>query len=688
MNASTNRNDPCPCGSGKKFKKCCGLTTTSSQLSASEIQNKLGSNAARQGNITQALHHFEMAISLAPSVASYYHNKGQALQELKNFTEAEFSFKKAIKFNQNFIPSLLGLSTLYLLKGESNAAIELLERVISIEPNQQTALQNLGLAYSNLGQYTLGLQYLEKANQQSSNNSDLLTNIGILLEKCKRFDEAVNYFTDAIKHSHSITAYINLGLLFAIQGKLDFAITTFAEGIEFFPNSIHLRVLYIGNLQRVCAHTELQQQWSTIGHYAESENFSQHMQTINIDEVETLYSLLLPLNYGDTLQEDIIYKLHQRWAQLAKAQTTVEPYHFKQHDKIRVGFLSPDFRNHPVCFFIRNIFSHYNKQQFEFYCYSLSDKRDNMTEEISRCCHKFIDVTFRSNHEISTIIRNDEIDILIDIAGHTDGARTQIMAYRPSPIQIWYLGYPNTSGAEFIDYWISDSFAHSKDDSLHAEKLLLLPESFLCCGKFEDINRNSDTPAYNNDFFTFGSFNNTSKLSPTTIRIWSKVLHAIPNSRLLLKSKDTKLILTQSNIKTAFRIHNIDEERIFFADTDISRSDHLSAYNNIDIALDPIPYNGTTTTCEALWMGVPVLTLVGKMHRQRVSYSILKNIGVEDTIAYSEDEFVEIARYLANNISQLTELRHKVSTGIRNSILCNPQKFTHQFETQLLKAMK
>jgi len=280
-------------------------------------------------------------------------------------------------------------------------------------------------------------------------------------------------------------------------------------------------------------------------------------------------------------------------------------------------------------------------------------------------------------------VRADRIDILIDLSAHTNGSRSQLLAQRPAPVQIQYLGYPNTSGADFVDYWITDPYAHADDDALHTEKLLRLPESFLCFGAFEDRPLLSESPAVRNGYVTFGSFNNLRKLSADTVDLWTSLLRAVPNARLLLKDRQIEGKYARANVIAAFKARGVGAERLRLELPVVERTRHLDQYNEMDIALDPVPYNGTTTSCEALWMGVPLLTLVGPAHRQRVSYSLLRNIGVEDTIAWNADGYVRIGQNLAHDPSALSALRQRIARNIRGSILCDPPRFTRQLETAL-----
>lgn len=784
----TNRNDPCSCGSGKKYKKCCGANNRhpivnfefslqsayqyfqrgelvdcarisreiiSSHPSNFDAHHLLGLSELQMNRIQAALPYLEKAVRLAPNnalaknnlaftylqcgrlvdakkvvllaiklesnMADAHNNLGQILLEMLHVDEAIIAFKTAITLqpeNEVFTYNL-GVA-LHKHKNDSRAAEILYRRAIELNATFAPALVNLGGIMIKDKRWAHAKEYLERANVLERNNPQLLTNLGLAYQWLGDKNKALSLYQQAIDVSHYPAAYLNLGVLLETLDKKDEAIRNYQAAMSKHPGMMKICAYYLtalvnskktdeaykyilnvtdttslrifsggiitGVLQDTCAHHKLSNELSEVKQFLHSINMG-ISDLFNLDSsIDILDNFLLRLNYTDLFSEYEIYQYHLAWGKLA-TQIKMNPNPpqklIRKNTKIKIGYISPDFRHHPVGYFIRNIIPSHNKSKFEIYCYSLSKKQDALTNSIMETCDHFIPAADLDDAKLAQRIHADHLDILIHLAGHTLGGRIQILSSRPAPIQILYLGYPNSSGADFIDYWITDPYAHTDEDQLHSEELLRLPESFLCFGAFADCEAATQPPVVDAGVITFGSFNNLAKLSPTTVRIWSMLLNSVPNARLLLKSGDLKYDLVKENIKRIFGEHGVDEHRLQFSPMIDTREKHLEYYNNIDIALDPIPYNGTTTTCEALWMGVPVLTLVGQVHRQRVGYSILKNIGVEDTIAYSEQEFVGIAKHFASNLEALKTLRKRVAVGIRKSILCDPQRFTRQFEAAL-----
>lgn len=576
------------------------------------------------------------------------------------------------------------------------------------------ALSNLGALCLQLKRWDEALILLKLAQARSPEDPQVMTSLGLALQKQKQYEEAGRWFRRAIEVADYLPAYSNLAILLENTGEMDAAVETYRRLISRNPDfpqasvnlfraltqyaryeeayrlftttslQRHLTVpewsIIVGVLQQVCDHPRIPQVWPILQQALDAG-------TIGKNDYE---ALLFPLNYDGMLSEDEIFRFHVASGVLAERDAGPVAAHrpgSAGDGLLRIGYLSPDFATHPVGYFMRNLIQHHDRSRFEIFCYSNRNVHDDVTKEIARSSNHFITVWDMEDAELAQRIHDDGIHVLVDLTGHTAHTRIHVLARRPAPVQVMYLGYPNTSGASFIDYWITDPQAHAESDNRHTEKLLRLPECFLCFGGFENLTPRATPPAARNGHATFGSFNNLAKLSPATVRLWSRILQAVPDARLLLKTKGLESEEALKNVTAAFRAQKIGSDRLVLRGPVADRHAHLVQYQDeVDIALDPVPYNGTTTPCEALWMGVPVLTLVGAAHRQRVSYSILKNIGVEDTIAYDENQYVAIAEGLASDLDVLAKLRERVAEAIRRSILCDPARFTRQFEDTLVRA--
>jgi predicted O-linked N-acetylglucosamine transferase (SPINDLY family) len=286
------------------------------------------------------------------------------------------------------------------------------------------------------------------------------------------------------------------------------------------------------------------------------------------------------------------------------------------------------------------------------------------------------------NHQdVCARIGHDEIDILVDLAGHAGNSRLPVFFMKPAPIQVTYLGYPNTTGFSAMDYRLTDGIADPPDqDRFYTERLYRLPECFLCYRPPPETPLSPVPPADKNGYITFGSFNNFPKISGDTVCLWAGILHRVKNSRLVIKSKQLIDPAICERLLQLFAIYGIGADRLELRTHSPSLESHLSCYNGIDIALDTFPYNGTTTTCEALWMGVPVITLAGDRHASRVGASLLAQAGLTGLVAQSAEHYISLAAFLAGNISPLSKLKTGLRGMIAQSPLCDGAGFTKKIE--------
>jgi len=398
-------------------------------------------------------------------------------------------------------------------------------------------------------------------------------------------------------------------------------------------------------------------------------------------DIKFLPALMMLSNGLSDISPQSQYQLHQQWArQLPREKDRQFPK--KTPGRIRIAYVSGDFYRHPVGFFMLQIIAAHNRKDFEVFCYSqLHQKPDDLTALFEQNADHFIDITHMDDTMLAEQMEADAIHIAVDLSGHTFDSRTAAFAQRMAPVQISYLGYPNTTALPAMDFHITDHYAQDiKHGTLYSEKLLFMPKSFLCYGVEWSEDKKETTPCEETGIITFDSFNNSRKMNLEVINTWADILKRVTNSRFILKFNGSGNTLIQQNIQHLFAEHGIDKERIILLDRTATVSEHILAYHHIDIALDTFPYTGTTTTCEALSQGVPVVTLVGPKHANRVSYSILKNIGYEESIAYSQQEYVEKAVNLANNPQGLSILRRCLSTLLQYSPLRQTENFISDLE--------
>ena len=359
-----------------------------------------------------------------------------------------------------------------------------------------------------------------------------------------------------------------------------------------------------------------------------------------------------------------VFAEHRRWhaqhaAPLA-AGTPPPPLTFAPGARrLRLGYVSPDFNHHAVACFIEPVLAAHDRTRVEVFCYAAVRAPDRITARLRRLAEHWRDIAPLDDAAAAALIRADRPDLLVDLAGHTAHHRLGVFARRPAPVQATWLGYPNTTGLDAIGYRLTDAVADppGQTEAFHSEKLVRLPATFSCYGPDADAPPVNDLPAARAGAVTFGSLNNFAKITPAVIALWSRLLRELPGSRLVLKSRGLGDAAVAARIRDAFAVHGIEPARLTLDGAELSVAAHLSLYHGIDIGLDPFPYNGTTTTCEALWMGVPVVTVTGANHVARVGASLLTHCGLTELVASDEAGYIAAAVALAGDPDRMTTLR-------------------------------
>ena len=522
------------------------------------------------------------------------------------------------------------------------------------------------------GRYKEALEIFKCQINEGVEDADVFCHYAILLEREGDFGEAIIFYRKALELNPGLVpALANLGNQLKNSGYLSTSALKLQEACNLEPKNS----LILSNYANVL---------TCMGRHKESFEYYKKSLDIMPGNFNALSNWLLSLNYTETFTSDEIFKFHQLYSVAMGEIHQVLPGY--SHSKLRIGYVSGDFKRHSVAYFIEGILHFHDRSKFEIYCYSDVVKPDVITQKI-----KDMDLTYRnikslSDEETHKLILADEIDVLIDLGAHT-GKRLKVFGYRSAPIQISYLGYCNTTGLKNIDLRIVDSITDNTD-SPATEKLIRLNRPFLAFCPPEDSKGLLDSPCLKNGYITFGSFNNLPKLTDEVFRLWIRILKQTPNSRLLLKTRAFIDDGIKESILKRFTSRGVAPDRIILKGYQSTLDDHLVNYHKIDIALDPFPYNGTTTTCEALHMGVPVICLEGKKHVSRVSASILEFSNLKFLLAKNKNEYVSKAVKLAEDFESLNSLHHKVRPLFHNSQVCNSKHLTDCLENLYLEYAK
>ena len=565
------------------------------------------------------------------------------------------------------------LAVVLKLTGRLSESLVPSQKSVLLEPEDAEAHNNLGIILQELGRLNDAEENFRKAKKLKPDYAEAHSNLGAVLQELRRLNEAEESFRKAILLKPDYAeAHSNLGAVLQELEKLN-------EAEESFRKAILLKPDYAE------AYSNLGITSHVLGRLNEAEESFRKAIEIKANYSDAHNNRNLCLNYSSIWSPLFIYKQHLEFEKQfgrSKVEHTLNPFFKKDSsERLRIGYVSADFKIHSVAFFFEPLLKNHNSHAVETFCYYNNTVVDITTKRLMIACDHWRSIFGISNQNVINLIKNDKIDILVDLSGHTAGNRLLVFTQKPSPIQVTWLGYPNTTGLSTIDYRLTDIIADpiGEADELHSETLLRLPNGFQCYQGNDDIPVDTELPQKKGKQITFGSFNNVSKITPIVIKTWSKILHSVPTSRLVLKLQ--KLNNNTSYYHDLFIQEGISKERIEFYQPSPSIEEHLSLYNTIDICLDPFPFNGATTTCEALWMGVPVITLLGDRHVGRVGASILTNIGHEDFIAHDINGYIELAVEMSANLKYLMEIRTCLRERMQNAPLCDGKSFAKDFET-------
>ena len=597
--------------------------------------------------------------------------KGLAYKANRLFNEAINCFKKIIFLEPKHLDAINNLGATYKDLGEKDKASKYFFDVLTLQPDYPIAHANLALVFLNAKEYKTAYFHFQKAFQSFQNNADFLFHYGLTLEKLNFLKEAAVEYERAVRIDPNYYAAMNnLSIIKILMGELTEAEKILLSGIKRFPGKEKL-LTNIG----LC--------YEEKGEIHKAIHYYKKAATMEKNGTQARSNLLFAMHYLENINMKKLYDVHSRWCtypnQIMLKRDSNKHHNIQQI--INIGYISPDLRTHPVASFLYPILLNHNKYQVNIFCYSNSENFDMMSEKLKKLSTKWVDISSLTDQDVCHEIQKDNIHILVDLAGHSKRNRLGVLAMKPAPVQLSYLGYPGTTGIEQIDYRLTDQWADPEDfEPFYHEKIVRMPDSFLCFDpeyKFPEIH---SLPALKNKYITLGSFNRMSKLNPFILERWATILKHLPDSRLLLKAQafhDSGIV---KKIQIFFEQMGVNKKRLILYERTASRTDHLKMYHNIDIALDTFPYHGTTTTCQALWMGVPVITLIGNAHVSRVSMSILKTMGLTEFIATTSDEYVNKVIHLSNNLHLLSQLRKNLRAIGMNSPLHQSKTFVKHLE--------
>lgn len=607
-----------------------------------EVLVQCATTLIEAGQGTQAEPLLTHAASLAPDNGEVVYRLACVLKARRALEEAEVLFRRAHKLSGGHGNALIDLSDLLVNQGRHKEAAEVLLEMLALNPDSPEANVNLGVALMGLKKYELAIERLHRAGEVDPRN---------------------------------VSIRVNLSNIYCTVGQPSQAEIEARMGLEIDPDNAKLLLCLANAVQ-------------ALGRFEESVALQRRLVELRPDWLGPWSNLLLGLNYLQDVTPEALCEEHRRFGRMFTPRPVRTPEFFERDPmpgrRLRIGYVSPDFRSHVVGMFVEPILVAHDRSRFEIYCYFTSPNGDARTTRFRDLADIWRDVAGLSDDEMEALMLDDRLDIVVDLAGHTGGNRLPVFARRVAPVQVTWLGYPNGTGLETMDWRISDDKADPapEADAHYVERLARLPDTFIVYEPPPDTPATKPLPYDSNGFITFGAFNNYQKVTDEALHVWKAILERVPGSRLVAKSMAMGDPVLQESVRRRFEAIGFDLSRVELQSPVRDTLANLDAIGNVDIALDTFPYNGTTTTCELLWMGVPVITVAGNRHASRVGVSLLKTVGLDDCIGSDTADYVERAVRLASDPDRLQTLRQ----GLRARAAASPLGDVPRFVRTLEKA--
>jgi predicted O-linked N-acetylglucosamine transferase (SPINDLY family) len=597
--------------------------------------NILGNALQLLNRLDEALASYERAIALNPDYAEAHYNRGNALQLLNRLDEALASYDHALALKADFF------------EAHSNRGI---------------ALEKMNRLDEALASYDRALALNANFAEPHNNRGNTLKNLGRLDEALASYDHALALRPDYAE------AHYNRGNALQLLNRLDEALASLERAFSLKPDYPYLAGTWMHCKMHCCDWKDLDAAWNKVGN------------AIDRHATAAAPFAILAAPFPPAQQQRCARICIQDKFPRVASPLRQEPRY--SHDRIRIGYFSSDFGDHPVSHLIAQLIEGHDRSRFEINGFSFGPpSRDIWRQRLEKAFDRFLDVSARSDRDIAALAREREIDIAVDLNGFTKSARTGIFALRPAPVQVNYLGYPGTLGADYLDYLIADATVIPPEHrQYYDEKIVYLPHCFQVNNTTREI---SDRPFSRAELglpesgFVFCCFNHNYKITPDVFDIWMRLLHAVDESVLWLSGGNAA---AARNLRLEGEKRGIPQERLIFAPRMGSLSEHLARYRRADLFLDTFYYNAHTTASDALWAGLPVLTRPGDSFASRVAASLLKAVGLPEMIAHSHAEYENLALDLATHPDRLAAIREKLAANRTTQPLFDTARFTHEIE--------
>jgi protein O-GlcNAc transferase len=684
------------------------------------LMNLLGIILKRQERYRDALKIFEKAAKLDPKSISPWVNSGNIYISLGEAAKAVKYFSKATQIEPKNGECFRLLASAYSRMGEYGKALQNLQAAVLRAPKHALVRADMCGVYYTMHNYPKAALECEKALHLFPNDRTLLRTYGAILRKLGRIEEAMGVYNHMLSSQpNDVKTLLNLANLYYLSLEdREQANNLYARALEIEPGNAQVILRYADCLLNSrygneAEHIERAYQLALtlLSNSKTPWLYSNPLQAVLLRcaDVEACALYSKGIGFSSNAVPDVgelhnklgrvktmddrfaLMELHRKWGRHIEKNAAQHPVQRtgsrSKRDKIRIGFMSSDLRNHPVSYFTLPVIEGYDKSRFELYCYSFyPGDADSVQQLIMGHVDKFRLMPAHATRNIAQKIADDDLDILFELGGTTLLNKIDVCAYRPAPLQVSWLGYPHSSGLSAIDYIVVDPYINPEQEGLLIEKPFIMQESWVTLGRlgFIDIPL-EEIPEEHQGFVTFGTMNNPYKYTAELFACWAAILQQVPNSKFLFVRPECAVSSFRRNIGKQFHLHGIEEERILFKAV---RGKHMPEYNQIDIALDSFPHTGGTTSCETLWMGVPVVTLIGSSFFERLSYSNVSNAGLRDLCARSVEDYIAIAVQLAGDKTRRKKLKRELREQVRRNPLGQTERFVRNFETKISELVR
>jgi len=704
MSQQPGRNDPCPCGSGRKYKKCCAEKSAVRQSVPQvelgqlvalfqagryvEVESRaravlerqpdsgmvwklLGTALGVQGK--NALHALQQAVQLLPQDVEVHNNLGNALKDLGQLQDATASYRRAIALNSQYADAHNNLGLVLNALGQHEAAAASYRRALALKPDDVEMHVNLGIALNAGDQFGAAVTCYRRALALNPNCAEAYNSLGNSLQALGQLGEAMMSYRRALelKPNYAL-AHNNLGSAQKSCGQIIEALASYRRALALKP-------------EYADAHYNLGNALQDLGQLDAALASYRSALVLKPDYSDARGNILFTLNFtAGHSPSSCLEEARQYGRMVARQVERFSAWQCKAApERLRVGLVSGDLRNHPVAFFLESVLEQIDASQIELIAYPTSRRVDEVSARLQHHFAAWKPIHQMPDADAARMIHANGVHILLDLSGHTAHDRLPLFAWKPAPVQASWLGYFATTGVAEIDYLLADLVGVPEDQrEQFTEAVWYLPVTRLCFTAPKYDLPVASLPALASGHITFGCCQNLAKLGDAVLATWGKLFGALPSARLRLASKQLGDAAVAAQFMQRLQQHGIDAARVELRGS-VTRAAYLAAHAEVDVMLDTFPYPGGTTTCEALWMGVPTLTLAGETLLARQGASLLTAAGLSDWVANSEDEYIAKAIQLTSDLHKLAALR----AGLRQQVLASPlfdaPRFARNFEAAL-----